>query len=105
MLVAGLKPTSDYGALISHQQGIVEQQDAPDLVRVEGKIVSRREATADTVTLSGANCRCAVELPENAIFTVNVATVLTTNGLPTGLFTFEDYTSLTQVYYRLKSNP
>jgi hypothetical protein len=52
MLVAGLKPTSDYAAFISSQQRIVEQQDAPDLIRVEGKIISRRGATSDTVTLS-----------------------------------------------------
>jgi hypothetical protein len=38
-------------------------------------------------------------------FTVNLTTVLTTNAPADGLFTFEDSTSLSQAYYRLKYNP
>jgi hypothetical protein len=46
-----------------------------------------------------------VQRAEDVSFTVNLTTVLTTNAPADGLFTFEDSTSLSQAYYRLKYNP
>jgi hypothetical protein len=46
-----------------------------------------------------------VQRAEDANFTVNLTTVLTTNAPADGLFTCEDSTSLSQAYYRLKYNP
>jgi predicted secreted protein len=46
-----------------------------------------------------------VQRAEDANFTTNLTTVLTTNAPAGGLFTCEDNTSLTQAYYRLKYNP
>jgi hypothetical protein len=46
-----------------------------------------------------------VQRAENAGFTINLITVLTTNVPESGLFTCVDSTSLPQAYYRLKYNP
>lgn len=46
-----------------------------------------------------------VERAEDVNFTVNLTTVLTTNAPSDGLFTFEESTTLTEAYYRLKYNP